>query len=75
MTVSINVAALTISQKFLTSAFNGCARPQQDSPLYLDMYKRGLLKVDDLITKTYAIQATNEAISDLHAGVNGLFLF
>jgi NDMA-dependent alcohol dehydrogenase len=70
VTASFNVQELALSHKILTGAMYGSGRPQQDIPMYLDMYRRGELKVDELITRTYDITKVNDAIADLHAGRN-----
>lgn len=68
--VSLNIANITLSQKTFTSAFYGSGRASQDIPTYLDMYRRGILKIDELITATYKLDQINDAIHDLHAGTN-----
>lgn len=70
VTASFPVQELALSHKILTGAMYGSGRPQQDIPMYLEMYRRGELKVDELITRTYDITKVNDAVADLHAGRN-----
>ncbi|QTJ70249.1 zinc-binding dehydrogenase (plasmid) [Rhodococcus sp. ZPP] len=49
---SLSVQGIALSQKILTGAFYGSARPQEDIPKYLEMYRSGVLKIDELITNT-----------------------
>ncbi|HZZ52329.1 MAG TPA: Zn-dependent alcohol dehydrogenase [Pseudonocardia sp.] len=67
---SINVQSIALGHKTLTGALYGGGRPQQDIPRYLQMYRSGALKVDELITQTYDITKVNDAIADLHEGRN-----
>jgi S-(hydroxymethyl)glutathione dehydrogenase/alcohol dehydrogenase len=44
--------------------------PTREIPLLLDLYKRGSLALDELITRTYRLDEINEAYDDMHAGRN-----
>lgn len=46
----------------------GTARPQHDFPMLADLYLRGRLKIDELITRHYRIDDVNHAIEDLERG-------
>ena len=46
----------------------GTARPQNDFPMLAELYLRGKLKIDELITRHYALDEINSAIHDLEAG-------
>jgi NDMA-dependent alcohol dehydrogenase len=70
VSTSLNVQGLALSHKTLTGAMYGSGRPRQDIPMYLEMYRRGELKVDELITRTYDLTKVNDAVADLHAGRN-----
>jgi S-(hydroxymethyl)glutathione dehydrogenase/alcohol dehydrogenase len=39
-------------------------------PRLLSLYRTGKLKLDELVTETYAIEQVNEAFDDLRAGKN-----
>lgn len=75
VTVSLPVQAMALSHRTLTGAMYGGSRPHQDIPMYLEMYRRGQLKIDELITQRYTIEQVNEAIEDLHAGRNARGVF
>ena len=53
------------------------ARPQQDFPRLIGLYRSGRLKLDELITRTYGIDEAPQAFADLAAGRNarGVILF
>ncbi len=46
----------------------GAGRPHKDIPLFVDLYLAGRLKLDELVTKTYAIEDINQTIEDMHNG-------
>ena len=41
-----------------------------DMPLYLELYRQGKLKLDELVTRRYSIDEVNDAIHDMHSGAN-----
>jgi len=46
----------------------GAARPQRDFPMLADLYLSGRLKIDELITRHYALDEFQHALDDLRAG-------
>ena len=46
----------------------GAARPQRDFPMLADLYLSGRLKIDELITRHYALDDFEQALADLRAG-------
>lgn len=56
--------------KTLTGALYGNCNPRSDIPQLLAMYSAGLLKIDELVTRTYRLDEINEAYADLFAGRN-----
>ena len=46
----------------------GAARPQRDFPMLADLYLGGRLKIDELITRHYALDDFDHALDDLRAG-------
>ena len=46
----------------------GAARPQRDFPMLADLYLSGRLKIDELITRHYALDDFDHALDDLRAG-------
>jgi NDMA-dependent alcohol dehydrogenase len=67
---SIRTASLTFEEKTLTGSYFGSARPREDFPKLIDMYRSGKLKLDELITRTYTIDEATRAFEDLAAGRN-----
>ena len=54
----------------------GTARPRRDFPMLADLYLAGRLKIDELITRRYALAEFPAALEDLKAGglARGVFL-
>ena len=46
----------------------GAARPRRDFPMLADLYLSGRLKIDELITRHYALDDFDQALGDLRAG-------
>jgi S-(hydroxymethyl)glutathione dehydrogenase/alcohol dehydrogenase len=46
----------------------GAARPQRDFPMLAELYLSGRLKIDELITRHYALEQFDDALADLRAG-------
>jgi Zn-dependent alcohol dehydrogenase len=70
-------AILTRKEKTVTGTYYGSANTARDFPLYADLYLRGLLDLDRLVTRTYALDAINQAYADMLAGesARGVILF
>jgi len=68
--IPISAAELTLFQKRLQgSLFGGCS-PSLDVPRQLEMYRADILKLDELVTRTYTLDEVAQGFSDLHAGLN-----
>lgn len=73
----LRTLALTSEERSIKGSWFGSARPQHDFPVLLSMYKKGQLKLDELITRTYSIDEAPQAFEDLIAGRNarGVIIF
>lgn len=56
--------------KIYMNPLYGMAMPEHDFPKLLDLYAQGSLKLDELITRTYALESLQQAIDDMMAGRN-----
>jgi S-(hydroxymethyl)glutathione dehydrogenase/alcohol dehydrogenase len=68
--IHVPVLDLTMSEKRIQGALYGMAGPQQEVPTLLALYRRGALKLDEMITRTYELEQVSEAYEDMHAGLN-----
>jgi S-(hydroxymethyl)glutathione dehydrogenase/alcohol dehydrogenase len=75
--VAVRPPALTFEEKTLTGSYFGSARPREDFPRLLALYRSGRLKLDELITHRYRIEEAPQAFADLEAGKNarGVIVF
>jgi len=76
-TTSVRTASLTFEEKTLTGSYYGSARPRQDFPRLIALYRHGALKIDELITRRYGIEEAALAFADMQAGHNarGVIVF
>lgn len=68
--VSMSALDLTLMQKQVVGALFGSASPRADIPRLLDLYARGLLKLDELVTRTYDLAEVNQGYDDMRNGAN-----
>jgi len=61
-------AILTRQEKTVMGSYYGSANPAQDFPLYATHYQQGRLNLDQLISKTYALEEINQAYEDMLKG-------
>jgi S-(hydroxymethyl)glutathione dehydrogenase/alcohol dehydrogenase len=76
-TTTLRTASLTFEEKTLTGSYFGSARPREDFPRLLALYRNKRLKLDELITRTYRIEEAAQAFADLASGKNarGVIVF
>ncbi|MEU1617619.1 Zn-dependent alcohol dehydrogenase [Streptomyces sp. NPDC005722] len=65
-------ASFLVSSVYLDKSILGCrygsSRPQRDIALYADLYRRGRLLLDELVTRTYPVEDFAEAVEDARGG-------
>ncbi|MFF7215673.1 Zn-dependent alcohol dehydrogenase [Streptomyces sp. NPDC008238] len=65
-------APFLVSSVYLDKSILGCrygsSRPQRDIALYADLYRRGRLLLDELVTRTYPVEDFAEAVEDARGG-------
>ncbi len=61
----IEPLAITRMEKVIKGTYYGSARPHQDMPRLVDMYRRGVLDIDRLVTRRYTLDQINKAYEDL----------
>ncbi|MEM9200337.1 MAG: NDMA-dependent alcohol dehydrogenase [Actinomycetota bacterium] len=75
--ISLNTVDLAMSGKHLHGSIYGYCNPRADIPRLLRLYDQGKLKLDELVTQTYALEDINEGYRALHEGeiIRGLIDF
>ncbi|WP_037624281.1 Zn-dependent alcohol dehydrogenase [Streptomyces aureus] len=65
-------ASFRVSSMYLDKSILGCrygsSRPQRDIARYAELYRRGRLLLDELVTATYPVEDFERAAEDAHAG-------
>ncbi len=59
-----------MSGKRLQGSLYGTTNSRVDIPHIADLYQRGQMKLDELITKTYHLHDINQAFRDMREGKN-----
>ena len=70
-------AVITRTEKTIKGSYYGSVSPQRDFPLFLEMYKAGQLKLDELVSRTYTLDQINEAYAEMLRGAvaRGVIVF
>jgi NDMA-dependent alcohol dehydrogenase len=66
--VPINLVQMTFYNKRIQGALFGQMSTHADIPFFVDLYRQGLLHLDELVTSRYSLDQVNEAYADLNAG-------
>lgn len=65
---SIPAVALVVEERVIRGGYMGSCVPSRDIPRYIDMYMRGQLPVDRLLSSTGPLSGVNEAFDRLDRG-------
>jgi S-(hydroxymethyl)glutathione dehydrogenase/alcohol dehydrogenase len=65
-----NALGVSMYQKRIQGALYGNGSPRDAMPNLLKLYTSGRLKLDELVTKRYALDDINQAYLDMRSGVN-----
>jgi S-(hydroxymethyl)glutathione dehydrogenase / alcohol dehydrogenase len=70
-------ASLTRQEKTVMGSYYGSANPKRDFPQYAELYSRGKLPLDRLVSRTYRLEQINEAYADMLSGTGarGVMVF
>jgi len=69
-TIGGSLFEMTLYEKSIHGALFGSSNPRHDIPRYLEMYKLGELKLDELITREYTLNEINKGYQDMLEGRN-----
>ena len=68
---TIRMYPFVMQEKRLVGSVYGSGDPLQDIAHLVDLYQRGQLKLDELATRTYALDQVNDALAALARGEGG----
>jgi S-(hydroxymethyl)glutathione dehydrogenase / alcohol dehydrogenase len=66
--VGIDACEVAHDAKRILGCKLGSARPAEDVPAIIDRYRDGKLRLDELVTSTYPLDAIGEALAETRAG-------
>lgn len=69
-TVDMSLFDLTLYEKQLRGCLFGSSNPRTDVLRMLELYRAGRLKLDELVTREYALEDINQGYEDLRNGLN-----
>ncbi|MDN5747514.1 MAG: NDMA-dependent alcohol dehydrogenase [Pseudonocardia sp.] len=64
----VSLADVTLFQKRIQGAMFGQSNPNWDILRQLQLYREGVLKLDELVTKTYTLDEIQQGYQDMHDG-------
>jgi S-(hydroxymethyl)glutathione dehydrogenase/alcohol dehydrogenase len=75
--VPIPAGALVMGNRRLLGSFVGSMQPRLDLPMLVELYRAGKLRLDELISKRYALDELPQAFEDMEAGrvARGVLVF
>jgi NDMA-dependent alcohol dehydrogenase len=69
-TVPLPIGELTLYAKRIQGCLYGNGSPRLQIPRLLSLYRNGILKLDELITRRYDLDQLNDGYADMRAGRN-----
>jgi alcohol dehydrogenase len=67
-TLALPPVSLVAEERTLKGSYIGTAVPSRDIPRYIELYQRGRLPVDRLLTGTLNLNQVNDGFDQLHSG-------
>ena len=70
-------AIITRTEKVIRGSFYGSVNTHRDFPIFIDLYRAGKLKLDELVTRRYRLDEINEAYANMLTGevARGIIVF
>jgi S-(hydroxymethyl)glutathione dehydrogenase/alcohol dehydrogenase len=66
----VSAREVVLYQKRIQGSLFGASSPSKDIPAMIELYRRGRLKLDELISNRYSLEKINDGYADLRAGRN-----
>ena len=70
ISASISLLDLTLMEKQVVGSIFGSANPRADIPRLIELWQRGQLELDRLVTTTYPLDGVNQGYQDMRDGRN-----
>jgi Zn-dependent alcohol dehydrogenase len=59
---------MTLGERTVTGCWYGSCVPPRDFPMLVDLVRRGVLRIDAMIGRTFALEDVNEALALFERG-------
>ena len=66
----LNLFMLSMLNKEVKGTIYGSSNPRELIPRLLSMYRQGVLKIDELVTRRYTLDDINQGYQDMRDGKN-----
>jgi NDMA-dependent alcohol dehydrogenase len=70
VSAAVSLLDVTLMEKQVVGSLFGSANPRADIPKLLELYSKGHLDLDGLVTKTYPLEGVNDGYQDMRDGKN-----
>ena len=68
VTYAVPITHLTQVDRGIIGSRAGGVRAQKDIPVIVEMYKKGLLDLDSMVSKVYPMENFFDVVHDMHEG-------
>ena len=69
-TADVGLFGLAMMNQQIKGTIYGSGSPRVEIPRLLDLYRSGILKLDEMVTRTYSLDDINVGYADMHSGAN-----
>jgi alcohol dehydrogenase len=66
--LGVNIVSLVAEERTVKGSYIGTCVPVRDIPRYIDLYRRGRLPIEKLMSGTISLEAINDGFDRLHEG-------
>lgn len=67
--ITVDMNLFEWDKTYINPLYGGC-NPTKDFPIIIDHYESGILKLEEMITRTYALNQLGQAFDDMMSGKN-----
>lgn len=68
--VKLSMVDLCVMEKQIHGSLYGSCNPRSDIPKLIGLWRKGLLNLEDIVTRTYPLADINQGFADMRAGRN-----
>jgi Zn-dependent alcohol dehydrogenase len=68
--IDVRLMDLTLTEKQIIGTLYGSANARADIPKILELWSRGQVDLETMVSKTYPLEGVNDGYADMRAGAN-----